>query len=122
MQLNYLPNDSVYYADATERHGGMGSYPTPVELLAESLASCALITLCLTAEKHGIDSNRFWAEVEDISIDKTTNAVGAINLRLHLTSDVLPENRPRLEAHAKRACTVGNTLNCTRNFVFDYDA
>jgi putative redox protein len=119
--LNYANTDKVYTTDIPTSHGGLGEYPSPVELMAEALAACALTTACLWASKRDIDNSKFHAIVENIEIDPTANAVSDITIRFHFNRDIDAELRPRIEAATHRGCTVGNTLTTNKHFIFDYD-
>lgn len=119
--LNYANTDIVYTTDSPTSHGGLGEFPTPVVLMAESLAACALTTACIWASQRDIDHSGFRAIVENIEIDPAANAVSGITIRFHFNRSIDAELRPRIEAATHRGCTVGNTLTGNKLFIFDYD-
>lgn len=121
ISLSYANTDKIFTTDIPTSHGGLGEFPSPVVLVAEALAACALTTACLWASKRDIDNAKFYAIVEKIEIDPNTNAVSDITIRLHFNRNIDPELRPRIEAATHRGCTVGNTLTSNKTFVFEYD-
>lgn len=121
MQIQSQPAGNVHYTDPTPDHGGLGEYPTPVGLLAEALAACAMTVLSKAALKNGLNPEGYHAEVKEVEIDHEKNCVSRIALRLYLPGSVDEKLRPRLEAFAKNACTVGNTLTCEKQFEFVYE-
>ena len=109
------------HTDVPAEHGGIGEYPTPVVLLAESLMACALTTASMGAAKSEIDATGWYAELESIGFDEGHEKVTSIAVRLHFGKDVPEGSRKRLEAFTHRGCTVGNSLTSEKQFTFVYD-
>lgn len=121
VEIGSRPADNIIYTDAPAAHNGLGEYPTPVELMAESLAACALTTLSMGAARNGLNIESYRAEVTGIDFDDNHSAVTRVGLRFHLPQDIEPKLRKKLEAFAHNACTVGNTLKCEKDFEFVYE-
>lgn len=111
----------LLHTDVPAGHGGLGEYPTPVVLFAESLAACALTTASMGAANDGLDATGWHAGVTEIGFDEAHSKVERIAVRFHFGKDVPEEKRKRLEAFTHRGCTVGNSLTTEKQFVFDYD-
>lgn len=107
--------------DAPAQYGGKGEYPTPVEIMAEALAACAMTTLCMAAAKAGVNTDGAAVEVENIERDPDGSAVSSITLHFHLSASIPEQQRKRLESFTQRGCTVGNSLKSKGNFIFDYE-
>lgn len=107
--------------DAPAAHGGRGEYPTPVELMADALAACALTTASMAAAKAGLNPDGWRAEVTGIQFAEGHGKVTAIAIAFHFAKDVDPSMRRRLEAFTHNGCTVGNTLTAEKQFTFSYD-
>lgn len=121
MQLTFTANGAQVCTDAPQAFGGRGEQPSPVQLMAASLAACALTTFCMAAMKNGISTDGFTAEVEDIQYNDSHDAVKRVAIRFHLSAAVPADMRKRLEAYAHRGCTVGNTLTLEKDFIFEYE-
>lgn len=109
------------HTDAPAEYGGLGNYPSPVALLAQSLMACALTTASKGAEKVSLDATGWHAELLEVCFDEGHEKVTAIAVRFHFGQDVPEEQRKRLEAFTMRGCTVGNSLTTEKRFSFDYD-
>ena len=122
INLIYDSNGSVNITDAPIVHDGLGEFPSPVALLAEALAACALSTACAWCRKYGVDASFYWAEVQDVETDSASNSVASVSICFHFGPDIREEMRPRIEAATLRGCTVGNTLKAEKHFTYLYDA
>lgn len=109
------------FTDVPAAHGGLGQWPSPVVLMAEALACCAVTTACMGAQKMGIATDGFRAELTDIKFATDEDRVSAIALTMHLPAGMEPKMRQRLESFTLHGCTVGNTLKAEKNFTFVYD-
>lgn len=121
MDVVYEAGGVKINTDAPAAHGGIGEFPTPVALLGESLAACALTTASMAAAQAGVTPDGFRAEVEGITTDDDTHSVKSFDIRFHFAKDMEASVRKRVEAFTERACIVGNALNCEKHFVFEYD-
>lgn len=120
VQITFSANGEQAHTDAPKPFGGLGEHPSPVQLMAASLAACALTTLGMAAQKGGVSIDGATAEVENIEYNDTHDAVTRITIRFHLSDAVPADMRKRLEAYAHRGCAVGNSLSAEKNFIFEY--
>lgn len=107
--------------DVPAAHGGRGEGPSPVVLMAEALACCAVTTACMAARKAGVPDDGLHAEVTDIAFATDADRVSRIAITLHLPQATDEKMRQRLEHFTKLGCTVGNSLNVDKAFTFVYD-
>ena len=122
IELKHLASGQTVATDAPASHGGLGVCPTPVDIMAEALAACALTTAVMCAKNMNIDTTGWHAEVEGYAKDAETNSVASIAINLHFGAGIEPKHRAKLEAFTKHGCTVGNTLKSQEQFTFSYDA
>lgn len=95
-------------ADEPVAAGGLGSGPTPYQLLASALASCTTMTLRLYATRKGIPVTRIRTAVGHVRDNDRTPADG-FTRRIELEGDLDAEQRARLLEIADR-CPVHRTL------------
>ncbi len=107
--------------DAVKSVGGLGEYQTPVELLASSLAACALTVMGLQAERAGNDFSDCYAEVGECEEDMQEHRVTKFSINFHLKASFDEKLRKRLENFSRKGCFVGNTLDAEKEFTFTYD-
>ncbi|RRD02915.1 OsmC family protein [Prevotella sp. OH937_COT-195] len=107
--------------DAGKASGGYGEYPTPVDILGQSLANCALTVMALRALKEGIDITGSYAEVGEFEESMETFSVTKLNVVFHIKGDFDEKTRKKLETFAHKGCFVGNTLTAEKNFTFVYE-
>ena len=96
------------HTDVPAEQGGVGEYPTPVVLFAQSLMACALTTASMGAAKEDVDTTGWHAELKEIGFDAAHSVVERIAIHFHFGQDVPEKKRKRLEAFTHRGCTVGN--------------
>lgn len=94
-------------SDEPEELGGQGSGPTPLDLLAASLASCTAITVQMYADRKGWDIGDIEVEAEYEPAERGRPTRFSMVLRLPEGLD--PEQRERLEIIAAK-CPVHRTL------------
>lgn len=107
--------------DAVKQVGGRGEHQTPVELLGNSLAACALTIMGLQAEKAGADFAGCYAEVGECEENMEVFTVTRIPIVFHLKADFDTKLRKKLESFAAKACFVGNSLHSEKAFTFVYE-
>jgi putative redox protein len=98
--------------DEPKRLGGTDHGPAPHELLAATLAACAATTVAMYARKRGWDIGELAVDA-DYDPDSAPRRVA---LELHLSDDLKPEQRRRLERVAE-ACPARRALEA--GFVFE---
>ena len=103
----------------TDRNGEMLS---PSELLAASVASCAMTVLSIKLEVNNQNFENCYAEVAK-KVDLTTFKVIEINIAFHLKKEYSQEVREKAEKSVEEMCVVGRSLNkdVKQNYSFIYD-
>ncbi|HEY9550980.1 MAG TPA: OsmC family protein [Prevotella sp.] len=120
-ESEYLSSGDKIHTDVSVQNGGQGIHPTPVHVLAAALATCAMTTMAMGAEKHGESFEGCYAEIGEIEEDETKVVVTRITITFHLKAAYSDAMRKRLESYARRACYVGNTLTAEKNFIYLYE-
>jgi putative redox protein len=120
--LTHGPSGSQVETDAPKDNAGKGEAFSPTDLLAASLASCAVTTMAIKAPGEGIDFGDADATIEKIMTTSGPRRVAQLEAVLHLSSRLSPEHRERLEAIA-RSCPVALSLSpdvdVEMRFVYD---
>ena len=103
----------------TDRNGEMLS---PSELLAASVASCAMTVLSIKLESNNQNFENCYAEVAK-RVDLTTFKVTEINIAFHLKKEYSQEVREKAEKSVEEMCVVGRSLSedVKQNYSFIYD-
>lgn len=103
----------------TDRNGEMLS---PSELLAASVASCAMTVLSIKLESNNQNFENCYAEVAK-KVDLTTFKVAEINIAFHLKKEYSQEVREKSEKSVEEMCVVGRSLSkdVKQNYSFIYD-
>lgn len=107
-QVEVVAGGARFLADEPPEVGGLGSGPTPYDLLAAGLGACTAMTL------------RMYARGKDLPLEKVSVTVGharrkgaqpadLFTRRLHIEGDLTDEQRQRLAEIAAR-CPVHRTL------------
>ncbi|WP_077197210.1 OsmC family protein [Prevotella ihumii] len=121
IETKYSEKNEPIFTDASVQYGGYGEYVTPVDILATSLAHCALTTMAIRAQHEGIAFDGAWAEVGEIAEDPKTITVTSIEITFHLPATVDEKLRSKFESFAHKGCYVGNSLNIEKKFTFVYE-
>ena len=101
-----IRNHNVLVDEPTDR-GGDDDGPSPLELLAASLASCTAITVEMYAQHKGWDIGKV-----EVAVDYTPSERGCptkFALELRLPSHTTPEQREKLQVIAAK-CPVHRVL------------
>lgn len=93
-------------ADVPVEKGGAGQGFGPHELLEAALATCLVMTVQMSARKHGIPLAAARCEVR---IDRSTPSAVSIAYSLAFDGPLSPEQDAKLRTAASR-CPVGQTL------------
>lgn len=97
-----------FLADEPEDVGGMGSGPTPYQILASALAACTTMTLRLYADRKGWSIKDLRTAVGHYREEGNTQPDVFVR-RISFTGELDAEQRERLIEIADR-CPVHNTL------------
>jgi putative redox protein len=107
--LTHGPSNAVIHTTPPRDNGGDGSSFSPTDMIGAALASCALTTMALIAQREGLDWADAKAKVEKQMVGPPRR-IGALVLELELPASIRPEHRPRLEEIA-RTCPVALSLH-----------
>lgn len=109
-ELTHGPSGSKTETDAPKDNAGKGEAFSPTDLLAASLASCAVTTMAIKAPGEGIDFGDADATVEKIMTTSGPRRIARLEAVLHLSSQLSPAHRERLQSIA-RSCPVALSLS-----------
>ena len=105
-QVEVTAGGARFIADEPVEVGGLGSGPTPYDLLAGGLGACTAMTLRLFARRKGLKLEPVKVEVAH---SRTSAGTDLFVRRIHLDGELSPEQRTRLIEIAER-CPVHKTL------------
>jgi putative redox protein len=108
-KLAHGPSGATMTTAPPKDNGGDGSSFSPTDLVGAALASCALSTMALVAQREGLSWGDAHANVEKI-MTPPPRRIGELVLVVDMPSEVLPEHRARLE-EAARSCPVARSLH-----------
>ena len=98
------------HTDVPAEQGGVGEYPTPVVLFAQSLMACALTTASMGAVKEDVDTTGWYAELKEIGFDAAHSVVERIAIH-----SILARTCPRRSANAMRLSPIAVVRWATRS-------
>jgi len=108
-KLAHGPSGATITTVPPKDNGGDGSSFSPTDLVGAALASCALSTMSLVAQREGLSWGDAHANVEK-RMTPPPRRIGELVLVINMPSEVRPEHRARLE-EAARACPVARSLH-----------
>lgn len=119
-ELIHLQSGSIISTDAPVDNQGKGEAFSPTDLLAASLASCALTIMGIKAQEMNIDLAGSHAEVQK-EMAKEPRRVAKVTVDFYLSGGLDDEIRRILEA-AAYACPVAKSLHAglVQEFRFHY--
>jgi putative redox protein len=108
--LTHEPSGSKIETDAPKDNMGKGERFSPTDLVAAALASCALTTMGIVAQRDGVNMDGARAKVSKEMISTPSRRIGSLPLTLILPASIPADYRPKLE-NAARACPVHKSLH-----------
>jgi uncharacterized OsmC-like protein len=108
-QLTHGPSATVIETVPPIDNGGTGASFSPTDLVGAALASCALTTMALAAQREGFPFGDARATVEK-RMTSAPRRIGELVLAFDMPREVRPEHRTRLEDVA-RNCPVMRSLH-----------
>lgn len=121
VEITHMATEQKAHTDAAAAFGGKAEFPTPVDMLAQALASCALTAMGVAANQEEANFEGCYAEVGEVEEDKDKFVVTRISITFHLKAEFGDKARKKMEQFAHKACFVGNTLTAEKNFKFIYE-
>lgn len=107
-QLELQAGGARWLADEPASIGGLGSGPSPYDLLSSALAACTTMTLRHFADSRGWPINRI-ATAVDHRKDRSRTPADSFSRRISIDGELSDEQRAQLLATAER-CPVHRTL------------
>lgn len=117
-QLSVVAGGTQFFADEPVASGGLGSGPTPFQLLSAALAACTTMTLRLYAEHKGIKVGRLTTVVGHRKVPGSP-LPDLFTRRISVDGGVSPDIQSRLEEIADR-CPVHNSLKAAASFEIEF--
>jgi len=108
-KLAHGPSGATMTTVPPKDNGGDGSSFSPTDLVGAALASCALSTMALAAQREGLSWGDAHANVEK-RMTPPPRRIGELVLVIDMPREVLPKHRGRLE-EAARSCPVARSLH-----------
>ncbi|XXQ67286.1 OsmC family protein [Neisseriaceae bacterium B1] len=120
-ELTHLQSGNVISTDAPVDNHGKGEAFSPTDLLATSLAACALTIMGMKAESMEVDLNGARVDVEK-EMAANPRRVARVRLDFYLPAHLDEKTRMLLEA-AAHTCPVAQSLSAdlVQEFVFHYE-
>jgi uncharacterized OsmC-like protein len=117
-ELVHGPSGATISTVPPRDNGGTGEFFSPTDLVGAALASCALSTMALAAQREGLS----WGEARAGVEKRMTGAprrIGELVLVIDMPREVRPEHRARLEEIA-RGCPVARSLHPDVGVPFEF--
>lgn len=108
-ELTHGPSGSTISTVPPRDNGGTGTSFSPTDLVGAALASCALSTMALAAQREGLSWGDARAGVEK-RMTPPPRRIGELVLVIEMPREVRPGERARLE-EAARTCPVARSLH-----------
>ncbi len=108
-RLTHGPSGTSIDTVPPKDNGGSGMSFSPTDLVGAALASCALSTMALFAQREGLSWGDARAGVEK-RMTPPPRRIGELVLVFDMPREVRPEQRARLE-EAARTCPVARSLH-----------
>lgn len=118
--LTHLQSGNIISTDAPTDNNGKGEAFSPTDLLASSLAACALTIMGMKADDLGIDLKGTRAEVNK-EMAANPRRVAKVRVDFYLNANLDERSRTLLEATA-HTCPVAKSLSAdlVQELVFHY--
>lgn len=108
-QATHGPSRASLQTDAPTDNHGQGETFSPTDLVATALATCALTTMGIVAQRDGLDMRGATADIEKHMVADPRRRIGRLPMVIRLPSHLDPEQRSKLE-HTARHCPVAQSL------------
>ena len=116
--LTHLQSGNTIATDAPTDNNGKGEAFSPTDLLASSLAACALTIMGMKAQSMGMVLDGARAEV-DKEMAANPRRVAKVAVDFYLSADLDEKSRTLLEA-AAHTCPVAQSLSADLEQVFRF--
>ena len=122
-ELHDAKQKQTIITDGPKSHGGLEETYSPVELLADTYASCAITIMAAVAGQLGCDLTGTYADTET-SVDEKEFRIAHIGVHFHMPKSLDESHRSAIEASTRDMCIVGRRLHpdIKKDLTFTYDA
>lgn len=117
-QLTHGPSGAHITTVPPRDNGGTGDRFSPTDLVGAALASCALSTMAMVAQREGLSWGNARAAVEK-RMTPPPRRIGELVLVIDMPREVRPQDRARLEEVA-RNCPVARSLHPDVQVPFEF--
>jgi putative redox protein len=107
--LVHGPSGATIETVPPKDNGGSGARFSPTDLVGAALASCALSTMAIVAQREGLSFGEARASVEK-SMTPAPRRIAELTVVIDMPREVRPEHRARLE-EAAHTCPVMRSLH-----------
>lgn len=117
------PSSTTLATDAPKDNMGRGESYSPTDLVATALASCALTTMAIAAQREGYSVDGASASIEKQMAADPHRRISGLPMRIRLPASLTDAQRRAMEAVA-RGCPVARSLHADveASIEFEYDA
>jgi putative redox protein len=109
VKLRHGPSGASLSTQPPKDNGGTGAAFSPTDLVGAALASCALTTMALNAQREGLKWGTASARVEK-EMQASPRRIARLTLEVRMPAGVPAPDRARLE-EIGRTCPVARSLN-----------
>jgi putative redox protein len=116
------PSGAQIVTDAPKDNQGEGNAFSPTDLLAASLASCALTTMAIRARQTDVSLIGAYASIEK-HMENHPRRIGRVVIKLHLPEQMQDSTYQKLLEEAASQCPVAKSLHTdvVQEIQFIYD-
>ncbi len=117
----HLKSNSQLITDAPTDNMGRGEAFSPTDLLATSLATCALTIMGIHAQKHNLDISNLSCEVTKI-MAANPRRVSEIIVEFNFSKNNFSQEQQKILIDAAYSCPVAHSLseNLQKTFKFNF--
>jgi putative redox protein len=109
-QITHGPSGISIATDAPKDNMGKGESFSPTDLVGAALASCAVTTMAIVAQRHNLNLVGATATVQKEMVADPQRRIGRLTLEIRIPMKLDDEMKQRLE-NAARSCPVYKSLN-----------
>lgn len=110
-EATHLQSGTTIRTDAPTDNMGQGSAFSPTDLLAVSLATCAITTMGIVAQRDGLALQESAIEVTKVMTTEGPRKVARIEIAMRIPKGTLTDEQIRKLNHAAHACPVSKSLH-----------
>lgn len=109
--LTHMRSGQVFTTDAPTDNQGKGAAFSPTDLMATSLAACALTTMGISARNHGLKMDGAKAEVFKVMSGDKPRRIVQIEVDLYMPAEDYGAHGQEILMRAAEGCPVAKSLH-----------